>query len=102
MEMIIQIIGAEEIANKIVKLTCIPYTTQVVREKHKSFISMATSGLNVKDMVQEIQGHQQQKHIIYVSQDIWRHELKNRLYSTIKVNIELDKYIKDEREGEKI
>jgi len=98
MEMIIQIIGAEEIANNVVKLTCIPYTSKQIREKHKSFLSMATTGMNVSDMVQEIQGHQQKKHILYINRDEWRHEFKNRLYSTIKVNIALDKFIPDKEE----
>lgn len=95
MKMIIQIIGAEEVATNVIKLTCIPYTSKELRQKHKSFISMATQGLNVQDMVQEIQGHQQQKHILYVDRDTWRFEFKNRLYSTLKVDMELDKFIPD-------
>jgi len=96
MEMLIQIIGAEEVSNDVVKLTCIPYTSKEVRQKHKSFLSMAGSGLNVADMVQEIQGHQQKKHVLFISRDEWIKEFKNRLYSTIKVNIELQKFIPSE------
>ena len=91
MEKMLQIIGAEEIQNKIVKLTLIPYTSKEVREKHKSFLSMASSGLNVKDMVQEIQGHQQQKTHIYITHDEWLNTFKNKMYSAIKMNIELVK-----------
>lgn len=98
MEMIVQIIGACEVEAGVVKLTCIPYTSEAVREKKKSLISMASSGFNVADMVKEVQGHQQKKHVFFVDRDVWRSEFKNRLYSTIKVNMVFDKFIPDERD----
>ena len=95
MEKILQIIGAKIVQNKMVELTLIPYTSQEVRQKHQSFLTMATKGLNVKDMVEEIQGHRQQISTLFISEDEWLNTFKNKIYSTIKVDMSLEKMMPD-------
>ena len=91
MKKMVQIVGAKEVANKVVELTCIPYTSAEVREKKKSMMSMAMGGMDIAEMVQKVQGEQKQLTKIYISRDEWINELHNRLYSTLSIDIELDK-----------
>ena len=97
MEKILQIIGAKEVANKIVEITCIPYVVAEVREKKKSMLAMAAKGMNVSEMVKEIQGEQQQLTKFYVTQDEWLNFFKNKMYSAIQVNIAMFKEMPDRR-----
>jgi hypothetical protein len=97
MEKMLQIIGAKEVANKIVEITCIPYTSTEVREKKKSMLSMAMQGINVSEMVQEIQGERQQFTKFYVTQDEWLNFFKNKMYSAIKVDISMFKEMPDRK-----
>lgn len=91
MEKIVQIIGAEEIANRVVKLICIPYTTGEVQKKKISMLDMAMKGTNISEMVSEIQGEKKQYTHLYISRDEWINTFHNKLYSTIKLNISLEK-----------
>jgi len=97
MEKILQIIGAKVVENQMVELTLIPYTSKEVREKKMSMFEMATKGVNVTEMVKEIQGERQQMSKLYVSQDEWLNDFKNKLYSSIKIKIDMEKIMPDRR-----
>jgi len=97
MEKILQIIGAKVVENEIIELTLIPYTSKEVRKKKISMIDMAMKGVDTQQMVKEIQGERQQLSKLYVSQDEWLNTFKNKLYSSIKINIDMEKEMPDRR-----
>jgi len=95
MKQILQIIGAKVVDAGVVEITCIPFTSGEVREKRKSMLSMAMKGINIQDMVKEVQGERQRFSVFYISQDEWINVFKNQLYSSIDVDININKKLGD-------
>lgn len=95
MEKILQIVGAKLVENKMVKLVLIPYSSPEVRKKKESMLKLAISGVNVQDLVKQVQGDRQQLSKIFITQDEWLNVFKNKLFSTIKISFELEEVMPD-------
>ena len=94
---IMQIVGAKVVENQMVKLSLIPYTSKEVRKKKISMLDLAVKGMDTQQMVKEIQGEQQQISILFISQDEWLNVFKNKLYTTIKINMSIEKELPSRR-----
>lgn len=95
MEKILQIIGAETVGADTVKVTCIPYTTDAVKKKRPSLMDIASGGAGIQELIQQTQEFQSQKSCFFCTIDEWRRLFKNRILSSIKVNIEIDQIMED-------
>jgi len=85
----LQIIGAEVINKNLMKVTCIPFTTQGVKEKKVSLMKIAMDGGGIQDILQKTQETQMQKSIFFIGMDDWLSIFKNQLLSHIIVDIDI-------------
>ena len=89
----LQIIGADVVSKNLMKITCIPFTTQGVKEKKVSLMKIAMDGGGIQDILQKTQDVQMQKSIFFVSMDDWLSVFKNRLLSHVVVDIDMKEAI---------
>lgn len=90
MKQILQIIGAENVGEFTVKLTLIPYEMDKAKPKKASIFDIATGGAGVVDLIKQTQELQTKVSHLFIPRDIWIHEFKNRLYSTLSVDVNID------------
>ena len=83
----LQIIGADVVGPKTIKVCCMPFTTPGVKKKEASLMSMAMGGVGIQDLVREAEAKKSQKTIFYVSLEYWETVLKNRLFSKITMEV---------------
>lgn len=86
----LQIVGAEVASRNMMKLVCIPFTTEVVKEKKPSLMKLAMAGDGIQDIMRKTQESQQPKSIFFVPMDEWLSYFKNRLLSRIIVDINVE------------
>jgi len=89
-EQILQIIGAELIQNNLVEVTLIPFSN--VKVKSPSILDLASGG--IEQLIKETTKKQQSKTKLYITQDEWLNGFKNKLFSTIKLDMQLEKEMK--------
>ena len=92
----LQIVGAEMVGNEIVKLKCIPYTTEKVKIKKPSLMEIATGGASLQDLVSQTEETKTRLTVFYVSNETWVKEFKNKLYTSINVDVAVETFL-DER-----
>ena len=86
----LQIVGADMINSHLVKISCIPYTTSQVKQKKPSIFEIAKGGASVQDLIRESEDAKLRLTVFYLNRDVWINEFKNRLYSVIEVDINVD------------
>jgi len=89
MKQMLQIVGADMVNAKLVKITCIPYTTEQVQEKKPSIFDIAKGGAGVMELMQQAEATRSKLTVFFLDRETWINEFKNRLYSVIEVDINI-------------
>jgi len=97
----LQIIGAEMIGKELVKITCIPYTSDKVRVKPPSIFDIATGGATIQDLVRKTEETKSRLTVFYVDNKTWLKEFKNKLYTSINFDVEPETFLDDNMVEEK-
>ena len=78
------------VGSHFVKVSCIPYTSEAVKPKRPSLMSIATGGASISDLIFETQSLQSRMTEFYVDRDLWIDEFKNCLYTVIDLDVAPD------------
>jgi len=87
MKMMLQIVGADMVSGNLVKITCIPYTTDQVKQKRPSLIDIAKGNAGVLELMQQAEATKSRLTVFYLDRDTWINDFKNRLYSVIEIDL---------------
>lgn len=83
----LQIIGANIVGAKTVKVCCIPFTTPGVKKKEASLMSIAMGGAGIQDIMSEAQAKKSEITVFFVPLDEWLNTFKNRLLTKITMDV---------------
>ena len=75
------------VGSHLVKVSCIPYTSEAVKPKKPSLMSIATGGASLTDLISETQEHESRKTVFFMERDVWLNEFKNCLYTVIDIGV---------------